>query len=94
MKKLIMNIIQKKQNKLYLMKNIYLHIGTPKTGTSALQSFLLNNSEELDRQGYDYPEHKVDVNHISSGNGQEIINIMNKEGVEEAQKYIDTLLST
>ena len=94
MKKSMKSIMRKKLNKLYLTKNIYLHIGTPKTGTSALQSFLLNNFEELGRQGYDYPEHKVDVNNISSGNGQEIINIMNKEGKEAAQKYIDSLLST
>lgn len=87
MKKFTMNIMRKQD------KNIYLHIGTPKTGTSALQSFLLKNSIELNKQGFDYPEHKVDVNDISSGNGQEIINILNKEGKKQALKYVDSLFS-
>ena len=36
------------------MKTLYLHIGTPKTGTSALQSFLLSNSELLESRGACY----------------------------------------
>lgn len=37
------------------MKTLYLHIGTAKTGTSAIQSFLSSNSEALARQSYIYP---------------------------------------
>lgn len=36
------------------MKTVYLHIGTSKTGTSALQSFLLDNQEILREKGYCY----------------------------------------
>ena len=39
------------------MKNtLLLHIGTPKTGTTALQKFLSENSEELKKQGWDFPD--------------------------------------
>ena len=37
------------------MKTLYLHIGTAKTGTSAIQSFLSGNGEVLARQSYVYP---------------------------------------
>ena len=39
------------------MKNtLLIHIGTPKTGTSALQTFLADNSEKLKKQGWDFPD--------------------------------------
>lgn len=38
------------------MKNtLVLHLGTPKTGTTALQFFLYENSEELKKLGWSYP---------------------------------------
>lgn len=37
------------------MKTLYLHIGMPRTGTTALQKFCADNQEELNRQGYCYP---------------------------------------
>jgi hypothetical protein len=37
------------------MKQVFLHIGTSKTGTSSLQFFLHNNRESLARLGYLYP---------------------------------------
>lgn len=38
------------------MTSVYLHIGTVKTGTSSLQSFLLNNRAVLEKKGYGLPE--------------------------------------
>lgn len=38
------------------MGTLYLHIGTPKTGTSAIQKFLYKNGEILKEQGYCYPD--------------------------------------
>lgn len=37
------------------MKTLYLHIGTMKTGTSAIQRFCANNTEVLAQKGYCYP---------------------------------------
>ena len=36
-------------------KIIYLHVGTPKTGTSAIQMFLADNALKLKSYGYEYP---------------------------------------
>lgn len=38
------------------MGTLYLHIGTPKTGTSAIQRFLPLNGELLQEQGFCYPD--------------------------------------
>lgn len=37
------------------MSTVYIHIGTPKTGTTALQNFLCRNRETLLSQGFLYP---------------------------------------
>lgn len=37
------------------MKTLLLHLGMPKTGTTALQNFLLNNSDALSSHGIAYP---------------------------------------
>lgn len=44
------------------MATIYLCIGTMKTGTTALQSFMRNNPGPLKKQGFCYPFMDVDVN--------------------------------
>ena len=55
------------------MKEIILHVGHGKTGTSFLQSFLAINKQKLLDIGIDYPEHKsfeqAKKGNISSGNG-------------------------
>ena len=38
------------------MKTLYLHIGTPKTASTAIQSFCGANQEILNSHGYDYPD--------------------------------------
>ncbi|MDB5972504.1 MAG: hypothetical protein JWQ90_4954 [Hydrocarboniphaga sp.] len=38
------------------MKKLFVHIGAPKTGTSAIQHFMLRNRETLAKQGVLYPE--------------------------------------
>ena len=38
------------------MKELYLHIGTHKTGTTALQNFFAINQAPLKRKGIDYPD--------------------------------------
>lgn len=38
------------------MGKLYLHIGTPKTGTSAIQVFMAKNRNLLKKKGYSYPD--------------------------------------
>jgi len=38
------------------MNTLYLHIGTTKTGTTAIQGFCLDNQDVLNQKGYCYPE--------------------------------------
>ena len=47
-------------NRTNKMHTLVFHIGTPKTGTTSIQTFLYNNSEELKRYGWCYPP----FNHI------------------------------
>ena len=54
------------------MPCLFLHIGLPKTGTSALQVFLASNIEALSRNNITYPWARADVaieQRITSGNG-------------------------
>lgn len=44
-------------------KKIYLHIGTPKTGTSSLQKYLYNNRNELIKQRVLYSDDVVEYRH-------------------------------
>lgn len=37
------------------MKTLYIHIGTPKTGTTSLQHFCTENAKLFEEQGYCYP---------------------------------------
>lgn len=50
------------------MKAVFIHVGPPKTGTSAIQNFLATNQDLLSNLGIYYPQHAVDKNGISSGN--------------------------
>lgn len=70
---------------------IYLHIGTPKTGTSALQKFFVENRSELEKRGFSYPAHTLGECDISSGNGQEIVNLGVSHSVEKARSYLQSL---
>jgi len=38
------------------MGRLYLHVGTPKTGTSMIQFFMVKNQGLLLRKGYSYPK--------------------------------------
>lgn len=38
------------------MHRLYLHIGTPKTGTTSIQNFCCDNIDILHAYGYDYPD--------------------------------------
>lgn len=50
------------------MHKVFIHIGPPKSGTSAIQKWLSDNRGYLDSKGVFYPEHELDENGVSSGN--------------------------
>ncbi|MBU2877775.1 hypothetical protein [Aliiglaciecola lipolytica] len=56
-------------------KTILIHIGPPKSGTSAVQKALSNNRDLLLQHGVDYPEHEIGPNGISSGNLTSILDL-------------------
>ena len=37
------------------MKTLYLHIGTPKTGTTSIQNFCMDNQKQLEEKGFYFP---------------------------------------
>ena len=62
-------------------KTVYLHIGAPKTGTSALQSALVRNRPWLQQRGFAYPasdsDAQAEAGRITSGNGFALAKYMN-----------------
>lgn len=71
-------------------KEIYIHVGPPKTGTSALQQWLSHNRSFLETNSIYYPPHNVDVNGVSSGNVRNFYDLnedkqlcLNAEGLEQ-----------
>ncbi len=49
-------------------KKIFIHVGPPKTGSSAIQKWFNENVKTVKSLGIYYPEHQSDPNGISSGN--------------------------
>ncbi len=47
------------------MTTVYLHIGLPKTGTTAIQNFLTDNADALSRRGICFPDVGLRFRHIS-----------------------------
>ena len=75
-------------------KELYIHIGTSKTGTSAIQKWLLENSEFLNRNGYYYPSHKLDSNGISGGNASFLHEHILKGDLVGAKERLEEILSS
>ena len=72
------------------MKTI-IHIGPPKTGTSAIQKWLKDHADCLMSNGVYYPEHQQDSNGISSGNFLSVFSAHNGDYVYSPQKLQDTI---
>ncbi|MFT4941694.1 MAG: hypothetical protein ACI88A_004764, partial [Paraglaciecola sp.] len=74
------------------VKKIFIHIGPPKTGSSAIQNWLCNNADYLSRQGIYYPTHDSDVNKISSGNVLSIYDRQEDKSLEFNESKVTELL--
>lgn len=51
-----------------MKKQFFIHVGPPKTGTSAIQKWMCENTQLLEQEGVYYPKHDTDRNGVSSGN--------------------------
>jgi hypothetical protein len=54
---------------------VYVHLGPPKTATSAIQNWMQQNRKSLMQQSIFYPSHSLDENGVSSGN---VLNIFDR----------------
>jgi hypothetical protein len=79
------------------LKELIFHIGTPKTGSSALQVFLAKNRKNLLKQGADYlPIGEIGLGvagKVSSGNGaflaRSILPAGSSARIEDGRRHID-----
>lgn len=74
------------------MKKLFLHVGCGKTGSSALQVWLSQNSENLKAHGILYPMHNrkpLGDYTISSGNGTNLFKAISKGNIEGYFKNLD-----
>lgn len=62
------------------MGRLYLHIGTPKTGTSAIQVFMGKNRSLLKKKGYSYPDFGLKFDGIGANRNAHFL----------VQKYFDS----
>lgn len=72
------------------MAAVYICIGTPKTGTTALQMLLRENEDELNKQGYCYPSFELGIESFyEHRNGQFLLyKSKHKEGKEEHEAKV------
>lgn len=56
-------------------KSIKIHLGPPKTGTSAIQAWLHENQQQLRSSHVLYPKHSSDRNGVSSGNFERLVSV-------------------
>ncbi len=72
------------------MKVLYIHIGTPKTATTAIQEFCLDNQEALNQKGYCYPVFPFEYPDApKTRNGHFLVGVAHDfglEGIEEKEQ--------
>ncbi|PWQ98683.1 hypothetical protein [Leucothrix arctica] len=75
------------------MKNLYIHIGMPKTGSSAIQAFFACNNELLQEVDYCYPWHPGfgQAFQTSAGNATNLHHWIIDEKFEELERAINNI---
>ncbi|MEP7704316.1 hypothetical protein [Paraglaciecola sp. 25GB23A] len=76
-----------------MSKKIFIHVGPPKTGTSAVQKWFSDNTKLLSKEGVYYPSHDVDQNGVSSGNVSLLYDVNNEKQIELNQERLEKLLT-
>lgn len=75
---------------------LILHIGTQKTGTTTIQSFLVDNSSYLEQKGYIYPDFSFVTSQIYFQHNRNLFQLFrssyNKEDWKKSIEYISELL--
>lgn len=76
------------------MRTLYVHIGTPKTATTSIQMFCVENQSILNEQGYSYPLLEFTYPHVANRrNGHFLVGWLYKlngeEDVEKEQELWD-----
>ena len=74
------------------MNKFCFFVGPGKTGSSALQLWLSENTEKLREQGVYYPKHKTDANGVSSGNLYRVLEKTESGKLDASPKLIEKLL--
>ena len=74
--------------------NVYIHIGTQKTGSSSIQHFLTNNRSLLKKHNIIYPDfNEVTSSYLASffgfGSKQELINFNKTQNKEQQNIFVD-----
>lgn len=72
--------------------DLVIHIGSPKSGSSAIQRFCLGNRDALARQGFFYPAHDQDQNQVTSGHTP-VAGALNQDKADKAQRAFDQYLA-
>lgn len=72
------------------MKELYIHIGLSKTGSSAIQSWLSLNTKKLQQQGLYYADLSPSAKEgkITAGNGVLLFHACNAENWEEVERLL------
>lgn len=70
------------------MRTVYLHMGTPKTGTTSLQEFLYNNRHNLEKKGILYPS--IIGEKYLFGNAQHLF-IIENDDKKRAEKICEAI---
>jgi hypothetical protein len=83
-----------KEQNVELNKEIYIHVGPPKTGTSAVQKWLSSNQSFLRNYGVFYPSHSVDTNGVSSGNVKSVYDINENKQISLNKDRLTNLINT